>query len=240
MKRFTLAASGIALALAGAGSALALAAHPDHVLTRAEAQANAGRAFDRLDVNHDGKLDAADRAARFNSIFDRIDTNHDGQISRDEFLAAHEHLRGMMGPEHEAMGPQHMGPGHMDPGGPPPFGGPEVMDHDQWGHGDGHHTKWDHAKWGQGPKDAMLVFAILRRADPQHSGTVTREAFVNAALGLFDAADTNHDGKLTGAERKAAWAAARAHMRHEHGADHAAGDGLPPPPPLPPASPPRA
>ena len=119
MKRLTLAVS--ALALVATGSAVAFAAdapaHRDQALTRAEAQAKAGQLFDRLDVNHDGKLDAADRAARFNAIFDTIDTNHDGQISRDEFLAAHEHMRGMMGGDH-------MGPDHMGHDGPPPDGEP--------------------------------------------------------------------------------------------------------------------
>ena len=226
MKRLTLAVS--ALALVATGSAVAFAAdapaHRDQALTRAEAQAKAGQLFDRLDVNHDGKLDAADRAARFNAIFDTIDTNHDGQISRDEFLAAHEHMRGMMGGDH-------MGPDHMGHDGPPPDGEPGMgpMGHER-------HGAWGEGKGRHGPRGAMLVMAILHQADPQHTGTITRDAFVAAALGLFDKADTNHDGQLTWQERKAAWAAGREHMRQEHehergaGHDHAPGD-MPPPPP---------
>lgn len=63
-------------------------------VTKAEAQARAAKIFDRLDANHDGKLDGADREARrqarLASLFDRIDTNHDGAISKQEFTAAHD------------------------------------------------------------------------------------------------------------------------------------------------------
>ena len=90
MKKITLMVSAIATLMAGSALTYAAVAQ-DHVITRAEAQQRAGKLFDRLDANHDGKLDSADRAARLNSFFDKIDTNHDGVISRDEFLAAHEH-----------------------------------------------------------------------------------------------------------------------------------------------------
>ena len=230
MKRFTLVAiSGLALAVAGVGAAAAFAADgPRHDLTRAEAQAKAEKLFDRLDANHDGKLDAADRAAQLSAHFDMIDTNHDGQISRDEFLAAH--MRGMMGPGHDGMGPEHGGHDrdHADR---------DHDDHDHRGPGMGMMggEKEGHGEWGHSPRHALLLFAILHRADPQHTGTVSREAFVNAALSMFDQADANHDGKLTEAERKAAWAAAREHMRHgEHDRDHLQGRG---PGDVPPAHP---
>ena len=66
-------------------------ANGDGIITRAEAQAHAGQMFDRLDANHDGKLDQADREARkaeFKAkIFAAIDTNNDGSISQAEFMA---------------------------------------------------------------------------------------------------------------------------------------------------------
>ena len=49
-----------------------------------------GSSFQRLDVNHDGKLSRAElssgpeRDAVVNAIFDRIDKNHDGFISPQE------------------------------------------------------------------------------------------------------------------------------------------------------------
>lgn len=71
--------------------------------TRAQAQSRAEAMFERMDVNHDGKLDQADRTAHETEMFDRMDTNHDGSISREEFMAAHQ--RGAMGgPPEGAMG----------------------------------------------------------------------------------------------------------------------------------------
>jgi hypothetical protein len=48
-----------------------------------------------------------------------------------------------------------------------------------------------------------MVFAILRDADPQHTGSVTKDAFIAAELKRFDAADANHDGKVTREELRA-------------------------------------
>src|SRR5436305_803585 len=80
--------------LAGCGAALAeQAAQPGRgprgaSITRAQAQDIAGRMFERMDFNHDGKLDASDGEARHTAMktamFDRMDANRDGQISRDE------------------------------------------------------------------------------------------------------------------------------------------------------------
>src|SRR5690606_28300302 len=58
---------------------------PQGDLTRAEAQQHAAQAFERLDANGDGRLDAADREARHQARFDRLDANGDGAISREEF-----------------------------------------------------------------------------------------------------------------------------------------------------------
>jgi hypothetical protein len=222
MKRMTLALSAAAVILASPAFAAAgpmaggpmAAPQPE---TRAEAQARAGALFDKMDLNHDGKLDQGDRAVRINQMFDRIDTNHDGMISRDEFAAmhAHEHAHDHGGPGHE-MGEAHPGGG---PGG--------------WHHG-GEHM----GHWGYDRRELDgLVMMILHRADPGHTGTVTRDAFVAAALALFDQADTNHDGILTPEEHRAAAEAVRQHMRAhmEHGGWQHGGPGgdMPPPPPPP-------
>ncbi len=69
------------------------------IMTRADAQARAAQLFDRLDGNHDGKLDETDRAAAAGLDFDRLDSDHDGKISRAEFIAglAGGHRLGGMG-----------------------------------------------------------------------------------------------------------------------------------------------
>jgi Ca2+-binding EF-hand superfamily protein len=51
--------------------------------------------------------------------------------------------------------------------------------------------------------------ALLNQFDANHDRQVSRNEFVNGPTIVFDAADTNHDGLLTSAERNAAMAAAR-------------------------------
>jgi Ca2+-binding EF-hand superfamily protein len=210
MKRMTLGLSALVLILAGTAVAADEHMAGPQPETRAEAQLRAGALFDKMDLNHDGKLDQADRAVRVNQMFDRIDTNHDGMISRDEFAAAHEHEHGM-GPGHDIGGGPGSGAG-AGPGGWHPGG--EHMGH--WG--------YDHRELDG------LVMMILHRADPGHTGTVTRDGFVAAALALFDQADTNHDGILTPEEHRAAAEAMRQHMRAHMGHGGPGGD-MPPPPP---------
>lgn len=210
MKRVILGYPAALLVLAGAGLAAqehSAAAQPE---TRVEAQTRAGALFDKLDFNHDGKLDDADRAERRNAMFDRLDTNHDGLISRDEFAAAH-HASGRDQP-----GPEHLG--GDQPGG-------DHSGHMHVGHWDYGHRELD-----------GLVMLIMRRADPGRTGTITRDAFVKAALSLFDQADTNHDGVLTPAEHHAAAEAMRGQMlTHHHGSDGNR-DEFPPSPPPPPGT----
>ena len=166
-------------ALADPGASGAMAAAPARGMTRTQAAARAAWLFDRLDLNHDGRLDAADRELHRARLFDRLDTNHDGSISRAEFNAAH--ARAMDMDDDDARGDA------MSADAP--------MDHHH-GPGARHHAM-------------MMAGLILHVADPQHSGSVSRDAFVAAALTLFDRADSDHDGVLTPAEHHAAQAALR-------------------------------
>jgi Ca2+-binding EF-hand superfamily protein len=52
-----------------------------------------------------------------------------------------------------------------------------------------------------------------RRAMSDAAGPITRQAFVNRALGMFDRADANRDGTVTVAERRAAREALRGQWR---------------------------
>jgi len=77
----------------------------------------------------------------------------------------------------------------------------------------------------EGPARMMRMRAmemggqILREADPQHTGSVSHDAFVAAALALFDKADANHDGKVTPEERRAAMTSSMSgHMGMRRGA----------------------
>lgn len=93
MKKSLIGLSALALGLAGA--AYAADEMPggdplgDKTVTKAEFLAKGAAMFDKMDVNHDRKLDSADRAAHEGEMFDHLDTNRDGSVSRDEFTAAH-------------------------------------------------------------------------------------------------------------------------------------------------------
>ena len=77
----------------------------------------------------------------------------------------------------------------------------------------------------------MLAGILMHMADPGHSGTVTRDGFIGAALKLFDEADTNHDGVMTGEERAAERGRIAFRMREEMRAHRKAdgGNGQTPP-----------
>jgi hypothetical protein len=199
-------------------------------MTRAEAQAHAEKLFDALDANHDGKLDKADREAREAKHFDAMDTNHDGQLSRQEFMAAHDKMRGRMG--RMAMGGKDM---------PPPPPGGAMAGADMAGGPMGPDGKGPRGPGRMGHHRGMMVMGLLRQADPNHTGTVSKDAFVGAALKMFDEADANHDGKVTPEERRAAM---KAHMgdrgpgmggRGHRGPGRGGMNGHDMPPPPPPA-----
>jgi len=76
MKKSLIGISALALGLAGA--AYAADEMPggdplgDKTVTKAEFQAKGAAMFDKMDANHDGKLDAADRAAHEGAMFDAV------------------------------------------------------------------------------------------------------------------------------------------------------------------------
>ena len=200
MKKTLIGLSALALGLAGA--AYAQDGMPggdplgDKTMTKAEFQAKGAAMFDKLDVNHDGKLDAADRAAHEGQMFDRADANHDGALSRDEVMAAHQ--RGPGGDEAAGQG-KHRGGREGGSAG---------------GHG------------------GMMM---LKMADTNKDGAVSRDEFLAAHSQHFAMMDANHDGQVTQAERKAA-REKMSGMRHGgNNRDHQMGDGpmgdMPPPPP---------
>jgi hypothetical protein len=178
-----------------------------------QVKAAADKLWDRMDVNHDGKVDAADHDARLLEHFARWDTNHDGVISKEEFLAF-AHAR-------EAHGMGHR-PGDPDRG----------VDHGD-DHGEG---PWARGGPGHGPGGfAAMAIAGWAFHAARKDGVVTRAAFDAAVKARFDALDANHDGTLTREELRAAWRGGRGH--HEWGPDHPGHPHNGDAPPAPPANP---
>jgi hypothetical protein len=160
--------------------------------TRAELKTQLEARFDRMDANHDGKIDQKDpearRAARIAEHFAEIDTDKNGAISKAEFAAAEEH-RGP--PEGPPMGGRRFGPG-----------------------GPGRAMLFNH----RGREGMMMMRGRLPFAPPpggfERGGpsgpdrkpgeALSKSDFVNQRLARFDKIDTDHDGKISAAERDAA------------------------------------
>jgi Ca2+-binding EF-hand superfamily protein len=193
MKKITKILLGTAAAASFATAACAYAApggEPRGDLTRAQAQEQAVKMFERMDANKDGKLDAADREARMAERFDRLDTNKDGSLSREEFAArpAHDGQRfggpdGKPGFDGHRGGGKHRGMGRMGPG----------------GHG------------GHGP--------MMKQADTNGDGAISQAEFVAARLAMFDKVDANKDGTVTAQERKDAHQKMREEWRAKRAAE---------------------
>lgn len=226
-----LALSGAAAAQSGspaapqAGPAKMRAAKPD--MTRADAQARAEAMFARMDANKDGTITEADRAARQAAMFDRLDADRNGALTRTELAAGH----GARAGKGKAGMMKHDGAAAMSEAQKTERGAAMFARLDADGNGavsraefDAMHTaragmgegkmagSMDHnmgAGMGAGMGDSMG--AGMNHAAPggRHAmmmgamdGPVTRKAFVDRALGMFDRADANRDGTVTQAERQ--------------------------------------
>jgi hypothetical protein len=183
MRKLTLSLIAGAAALAIGGTATAQTAHaPRQPMTRAAAEQRAAQTFDKLDANHDGKIDQADRAVREKARFDRIDADHNGQLSYAEFTAMHDRPDGAQGKR-----------------------GPQGADGDHRG---GHRMAMNGAGRGghggyRGGADGFRG-GMTRMADADKDGAITKAEFQAAALTRFDRLDANKDGTVTADEAKAA------------------------------------
>lgn len=138
-------------------------------MTRADAEARAAMAFERMDLTGDGVLDAADREARQRERFDAADANGDGHLTFEETQAVREERRERM-QDRRAEASEREGPR-----------GARM------------------ARRGMPGRAGMM----LRRADSDGDGTISRVEFTSAALARFDRADANGDGTVTADERRA-------------------------------------
>lgn len=163
-------AAAVAIAATGgmAVSAYAGGAERDSAHTRAQAQTMAAQKFDRMDVNKDGKIDAADRQARHAAMFDAIDTDKNGQISREEFAAHRPMHKGRAG-----MADGEQGEGWRGRGGKGHHGG-----HHGGGRGWGGGMTMADANKDQAISREEFTASAMQRfdgADANKDGTVTPE-----------------------------------------------------------------
>ena len=202
-----LGTTAVALALGAAAFAAPGAmrhgpdANGDGTLTRAEVSAQVTERFAKADANGDGVLNEADKTARMGQMFDRMDTDKNGSISRAEFIAAH-----------TAMGGEH---GGMEMGGDHTMGGHEMGDHKMGAKmGEGGPGMGGHRMGGKGMGGGGMM---LRMADANNDGAVTRDEAMAAAFKHFDTMDANKDGQVTKAERQAAMKAMMGARMQGHG-----------------------
>jgi Ca2+-binding EF-hand superfamily protein len=189
-----LTVAGVALAQGGPGE------RPDRNadVTRQQVIERTDQRFARLDANNDGRFTPeemraageARRAERQTRMFDRMDLDHNGSITREEMTQAHSQMR-----EHRGEGGMggHRGMRHRGPHGPGGPGGPE---------GAGAHA--EHGGPGGPGGHGMRGERMFGE-----QGFITREQMRERALARFDAADADHNGTVTAAERQAARGAMR-------------------------------
>ncbi len=79
-----------------------------------------------------------------------------------------------------------------------------------------------HRMGGRGMRGGMM-----RMADANRDGAITRQEFVTASLTRFDRGDANRDGQLTSEERRASRGMMRGRMREGGGTDRPDGTAMP-------------
>lgn len=189
MKRtITLALAGALFATGGAAMAQDASARGTD-LTRADAETRAAERFARLDVNGDGRLDAADREARAGERaanreerarerFASADADGNGQLTFEEMTSAREEARERHAERRAERGEQHGERAGMR-GRRALRGGPGAL---------------------RGMRGMRAMMSS--QADTDNDGAISRAEFDAATAARFAQADSNGDGTVTAAERR--------------------------------------
>ncbi len=168
----------------------------------------------------DKTVTKAEFLAKGTAMFGKMDVNHDGKLDQADRGAHESEMFDQLDSDHNgSLSKGEFAAAHQH--------GPE---------GDGPAGKGMRHGGPGGEHDGHMGMMMMRMADTNQDGAVTRDEFAAAQAKHFDMMDANHDGQLTQAERKAAreemkgMGGKRGGMRHGNHGDMPMGD-MPPPPP---------
>lgn len=177
--------------------------------TRAAAQAQAETRFAQMDVNKDGKFDAADRSARQaqrqEARFAALDANKDGSVSKaewDQARAAREAKMAERRAEFSAKRAERAAAVAANPSAAT----------------EAKAKRGEHRFAGRGDRGGMRGHGMRGGRGLGTQAAVNQAEFVAKALTRFDALDADKNGTVTATERQAA----RATMREQRGKHRAA------------------
>lgn len=223
MKKSVLGLSIAALALGASAAALAdhhgddrgPDADGDGVMTLKEVTAHSAQRFAHMDTDGNGVIDAADHAARKAGHFAKIDADGNGEVSKAEMQAAHEARRAQMAERGEQKHDAMFAKLDTDKSGGVSESEFAAMHGAREGHGkmDGM-MRGGHAEGRGGHAEGRGGgMHMLKMADSNGDGAVTRAEFDAAVTAHFASADKDGSGSISKEEREAAHAA----MRAQHG-----------------------
>ncbi len=162
----------------------------------------------------DKTVTKAEMQAHAGEMFAKMDSNKDGKLDQADRAAHKAQMHARMFDMIDANKDGNISRAEFDAA------------HQKMGGGDGMKgMRGQHDGMGMGQGMGKGAKMMMRMADTNKDGAVSRDEFLAGHAMMFDHADTNKDGKLTPEERKAHHAAMRQHMgkRGERGPG-AAGD----------------
>lgn len=164
-----------------------------------------------MDPLGDKDLTKAEFVAKHGEMFAKMDSNKDGKLDQADRAAHHGEMFAKLDTDKNgSISRSEFDAAHQARGG-------EGM------------------KRERGERGGKMAKMMLRRADANKDGAVSRDEFMVGATAHFDMMDANKDGKLTKAERQAAHQKMRSKMGGKRGGQGGpgghAGHDMPPPPP---------
>lgn len=173
------------------------------------------------DANHDGKISKAELTAALDARFAKLDANHDGKLTKeDRQLARQARLEARFAALDADRNGQ-ISKAEFMAGHQPRLGGPDGNGHDRGEHDGRGFGRGGHHRFGGG---MMFHGRGGPMGEAMKDGVMTRAEFMARPLAMFDKADANKDGFVTGDEMKAARQAMRAEWQARRGADAQPGD----------------